>query len=113
MKEIFCAKDTKTALEMAGPYLENKYKTYASWGQDDVLPGDETFHQPFEALLKDRFVLGSPEACYEQLRPYWEELGVNYFFFRTQWSGMPLGHALSSMRLISSELMPALRRVGQ
>ncbi len=113
VKEIFCAKDTQTALEMAGPYLENKYKTYASWGQDDVLPGDETFHQPFEALLKDRFVLGSPEACYEQLRPYWEELGVNYFFFRTQWSGMPLGHALSSMRLISSELMPALRQVGR
>ena len=112
IKEIFCAKDTKTALEMAGPYLANKYKTYASWGQDDVLPGEETFNQPFEDLLQDRFVLGSPEECYEQLRPCWEELGVSYFFFRTHWSGMPLGHALSSMRLISDELMPALRQVG-
>lgn len=111
IKEIFCAKDTKTALEMAGPYLANKYKTYASWGQDDVLPGEETFNQPFEDLLQDRFVLGSPEECYEQLRPCWEELGVSYFFFRTHWSGMPLGHALSSMRLISDELMPALRQV--
>lgn len=112
IKEIFCAKDTQTALEMAGPYLANKYKTYASWGQDDVLPGEETFNQPFEDLLQDRFVLGSPEECYEQLRPCWEELGVSYFFFRTHWSGMPLGHALSSMRLISDELMPALRQVG-
>jgi alkanesulfonate monooxygenase SsuD/methylene tetrahydromethanopterin reductase-like flavin-dependent oxidoreductase (luciferase family) len=112
IKEIFCAKDTKTALEMAGPYLANKYKTYASWGQDEVLPGEETFNQPFEDLLQDRFVLGSPEECYEQLRPCWEELGVSYFFFRTHWSGMPLGHALSSMRLISDELMPALRQVG-
>jgi alkanesulfonate monooxygenase SsuD/methylene tetrahydromethanopterin reductase-like flavin-dependent oxidoreductase (luciferase family) len=112
IKEIFCAKDTKTALEMAGPYLANKYKTYASWGQDDVLPGEETFNQPFEDLLQDRFVLGSPEECYEQLRPCWEELGVSYLFFRTHWSGMPLGHALSSMRLISDELMPALRQVG-
>jgi len=112
IKEIFCAKDTKTALAMAGPYLANKYKTYASWGQDDVLPGEETFNQPFEDLLQDRFVLGSPEECYEQLRPCWEELGVSYLFFRTHWSGMPLGHALSSMRLISDELMPALRQIG-
>ncbi len=113
IKEIFCARDRQTALEMAGPYLANKYKTYASWGQDDVLPSDETFHQPFEELLKDRFVLGSPEDCYEQLRPCWEELGVNHLFFRTHWSGMPLSTALSSMRLISAELLPALRQVGR
>ena len=112
IKEIFCAKDTQTALEMAGPYLANKYKTYASWGQDDVLPGEDTFNQPFEDLVQDRFVLGSPEECYEQLRPCWEELGVSYLFFRTHWSGMPLGLALSSLRLISDELMPALRQVG-
>lgn len=85
---------------------------YASWGQDDVLPSEETFNQPFEDLLQDRFVLGSPEECYEQLRPCWEELRVSYFFFRTHWSGMPLGHALSNMPLISDELMPALRQVG-
>ena len=111
IKEVFCAKDKQTAIEMAGPYLSNKYKTYASWGQDEVLPDDESFHQPFEDLLKDRFVLGSPEECYEQLRPCWEEVGANYLFFRTQWSGMPLGHALSSMRLISDELIPELRKI--
>src|SRR3954468_24983449 len=74
-KEIFCAKDTRTALEMAGPYLGEKYKVYASWGQDEVLPGDDTFHQPFDALLRDRFILGSPEECWEQLRPCWEAVG--------------------------------------
>jgi alkanesulfonate monooxygenase SsuD/methylene tetrahydromethanopterin reductase-like flavin-dependent oxidoreductase (luciferase family) len=111
IKEIFCARDTRTALEMAGPYLASKYRTYASWGQDTVMPGNETFHQPFESLLRDRFVLGSPEECYEQLRSCWEDVGANFLFFRTTWSGMPLGHALASMRLISDELLPALRRV--
>jgi len=109
-KEIFCARDTRTALEMAGPYLGQKYRTYADWGQDAVLPGGETFHQPFESLLHDRFVLGSPEDCYEQLRPCWEEVGGNFLVLRTHWSGMPVGHALASMRLISDELLPALRR---
>ena len=111
IKEIYCAKDTRTAVAMAGPYLAAKYKAYASWGQDAVLPGGDTFHQPFESLLRDRFVLGSPEECYEQLRPCWEEVGVDFLFLRTHWSGMPLGHALASMRLISDELLPALRRI--
>lgn len=112
VKEIFCAKDAATALAMAGPYLAEKYRTYAAWGQDAVLPGNESFRRPLEALQRDRFVLGSPEECYEQLRPCWEEIGANYLVFRTHWSGMPVGHALASMRLISDEVLPALRRVA-
>jgi alkanesulfonate monooxygenase SsuD/methylene tetrahydromethanopterin reductase-like flavin-dependent oxidoreductase (luciferase family) len=111
IKEIFCARDTATALEMAGPYLASKYKAYAAWGQDAVMPSGETFQQPFESLLRDRFVLGSPEECFAQLRPCWEELGTNFLFFRTHWSGMPLGHSLASMRLLSDELLPALRQI--
>ena len=75
------------------------------------MPEDETFNQEFDALLQDRFVLGSPEECYEQLRPYWEELGINHLIIRSHWAGMPLSTSLSSLRLISEELLPALRRV--
>ncbi len=107
-----CAKDKRTAVEMAGPYLAEKYRTYAQWGQDQVLPGQDSFRQSLDALLRDRFVLGSPEECWEQLRPCWEEAGANFLIFRTHWSGMPVGHALSSMRLISDELLPALRRIS-
>jgi alkanesulfonate monooxygenase SsuD/methylene tetrahydromethanopterin reductase-like flavin-dependent oxidoreductase (luciferase family) len=110
-KEIFCAKDRQTALEMAGPYLGEKYKTYASWGQDQVLPGDDSFAQPLEDLVRDRFILGSPDDCWEQLRPCWEQVGANFLVLRTHWSGMPVGHALSSMRLISDALLPALRKL--
>ena len=74
-------------------------------------PAMISFRQSLDALLRDRFVLGSPEECYEQLRPCWEEAGANFLIFRTHWSGMPVGHALSSMRLISDELLPELRRV--
>jgi hypothetical protein len=38
-------------------------------------------------------------------------VGANYLILRTHWSGMPVGQALGSMRLISEELRPALRRV--
>ena len=80
IKEIYCAKDRRTALQLAGPYLGAKYRAYASWSQDAVLPDGDTFRQPFEEL-------------------------------RTHWLGMPLAHALASMRLMSDELLPALRQV--
>ena len=111
IKEVFCAKDRESALAMAGPYLAEKYKAYASWGQDQAMPEDETFDQEFDDLLAGRFVLGSPEECYEQLRPYWEQLGVNHLIVRTHWAGMPLDTALHSMNMISKELLPVLRKV--
>jgi alkanesulfonate monooxygenase SsuD/methylene tetrahydromethanopterin reductase-like flavin-dependent oxidoreductase (luciferase family) len=113
LREIYCARDKRTAIEMAGPYLAEKYRTYAQWGQDQVLPGQDSFRQSLDALLQDRFVLGSPEECYEQLRSCWEEAGANFLIFRTHWSGMPVGAALASMRLISDELLPALRHASK
>lgn len=112
VKEVYCAKDRATALEMAGRYLEGKYKDYAKWGQDKVMPDkDEDFTQSFDKLAEGRFILGSPEECYEQLKPYWEEFGVNHLLIRTNWIGMPLYNSLASMRLISDELLPELRKL--
>ena len=39
------------------------------------------------------------------------QAGANFLFFRTHWLGMPLAHALASMRLMSDELLPALQQV--
>jgi len=111
IKELFCAKDRRTALELAGPYLAGKYKDYAKWGQDDAMPEDESFDKEFEDLLEGRFILGSPEECYEQLKPYWEEMGVNHLVFRTHWAGMPVDAALHSIRMMSKELLPELKKL--
>ena len=111
IKEVFCAKDRATALELAGPYLAGKYKDYAKWGQDDAMPEDESFDKDFDELLEGRFILGSPEDCYEGLRPYWEQMGVNHIVIRTHWAGMPVESSLSSIRLIGEELAPELRKV--
>lgn len=110
IKEIYCAKDRATALALAAPYLGGKYKDYATWGQDKVMPDDEDFTRSFDELTQGRFILGSPEDCYRQLEPYWKEFGCNHIIMRTHWAGMPASTALASMQLISDELMPALRK---
>lgn len=109
-KEIFVAKDRRTAIEMAAPWLGGKYKDYAKWGQDKVMPDNADFSKSFDELSEGRFIIGSPEECFEQLKPYWAELGCSHMVFRTNWAGMPASIALQSMRLISDELMPALRK---
>lgn len=111
IKEVYCAKDRATALEMAGPYLLAKYRDYAKWGQDKVMPDSEDFTRSLDDLIKGRFILGSPQECYDQLEPYWKKLGINHIVIRTHWAGMPLATALASMRLISDELLPALHKV--
>ena len=111
LKEIFCAADRATALEMAGPYLLGKYRDYSRWGQDQAMPDDESFDQELDDLIRDRFILGSPAECYEALKPYWQTLGINHIIFRTHWAGLPLESTMQSLRLISDELLPALRKV--
>ena len=96
---------------MAGPYLLAKYRDYAKWGQDKVMPDNQDFGRSLDELIQGRFILGSPDECFEELKPYWTELGVNHLIIRTHWAGMPLSSALASMRLISDELLPALRKV--
>ena len=109
-REIFCAQDRAAALAMAGPYISEKYRLYAQWGQAKAMPSNERLDLDFDELTRGRFILGSPEDCYEQLRPYWERLGVTHFVFRTHFIGMPLSAALHSMRTISTELLPELRK---
>ena len=83
---------------------------------EEACPFEESLVRVFQQTRDELFatlfhILGSPEDCWEQLRPCWEQVGANFLVLRTHWSGMPVGHALSSMRLISDALLPALRRL--
>jgi alkanesulfonate monooxygenase SsuD/methylene tetrahydromethanopterin reductase-like flavin-dependent oxidoreductase (luciferase family) len=105
-REICVAKDRKTAMDIAAPALMGKYADYARWGI-----GKGVSEPNLEALASERFFIGSPEDCYEQMRPFWEEFGYNHLVLRPHWAGMPVEAALNSIRLISDELLPALRKV--
>jgi alkanesulfonate monooxygenase SsuD/methylene tetrahydromethanopterin reductase-like flavin-dependent oxidoreductase (luciferase family) len=109
-REIYCAPTRAQALESAVPYLGEKYRTYSQWGQDQVMPGEgaASFARPMAELENDRFVIGTPEECLEQLLP-WTKLGVNHFVFKTSWPGMPLPVTLQSLDLLSREVLPTLR----
>lgn len=108
IREIFCAPTRQQAIERAQPHLAHKYEVYSDWGQDKVMPDKESFRMPYDELARSRFIVGTPDDCIEQLLP-WQQLGVNHFIFRTNWAGMPIQDAMSSVALLSEEVLPALR----
>ena len=110
-RELFVAKDRQTALRLCMPYLEQKYRTYVSWGQSRALPRDDTLDLPFEALRDQRFIIGSPDECVEQLLVYYERLGANHFVLRVQWAGMPQTEVLRAIGLFGERVIPQLHGV--
>jgi alkanesulfonate monooxygenase SsuD/methylene tetrahydromethanopterin reductase-like flavin-dependent oxidoreductase (luciferase family) len=109
IREIVCGPSRERALEAARPHLAAKYDAYRRWGQDEALPEGETFDTAFERLHEERFVIGTPEDCLQELVRWRDDLGVNHFIFRPFWAGMPVESALDSMALLSREVIPALR----
>ena len=111
-RELFVAKDRDTALRICMPYLERKYRTYVSWGQSGALPQEDTLDLPFDELRDQRFIIGSPDDCVEQLSRYHERLGANHFLLRVQWAGMPQKQVLEAITLVGERIIPYLRDVS-
>jgi alkanesulfonate monooxygenase SsuD/methylene tetrahydromethanopterin reductase-like flavin-dependent oxidoreductase (luciferase family) len=109
IREIVCATRSEDAHALAEQYLGPKYRTYAEWGQDQVLPDNDTFDGPFSDLANQRFIVGDPEECLRSLLAWRETIGVNHFVFRLHWSGMPIDAAAKSLELLSREVLPELR----
>ncbi|MEX2599838.1 MAG: LLM class flavin-dependent oxidoreductase [Dehalococcoidia bacterium] len=107
-RETFVGATRQEAFAAAAPYLGPKYATYAQWGQDKALPGDEDFNIPLEELTQGRFIIGGPEDCIQDLQRF-KDIGVTHVATRMGWPGMPKELVLEAMRLGAKEVFPALR----
>jgi alkanesulfonate monooxygenase SsuD/methylene tetrahydromethanopterin reductase-like flavin-dependent oxidoreductase (luciferase family) len=115
LKEVCVAPTDEEAFAVARPHLQGKYEAYVDWGQSEVLPPTDTLRRAFAELTAGgRFVLGSPETCAATLAEHVERLGADHFVCRMQWPGMPQADVLRSMRLLATEVLPALHaRLGR
>ena len=109
-RECSVALSRTGALENARPYLLPKYKAYADGGLDKPMPKEERLEVSYEELVRDRFIVGTPDECRAEIRRYHERLGVNHFLLRIQWPGMPQKFALEQIALLGRDVIPPLRR---
>jgi alkanesulfonate monooxygenase SsuD/methylene tetrahydromethanopterin reductase-like flavin-dependent oxidoreductase (luciferase family) len=108
-REVFVAPTRAEAIRLASPYLEIKYKAYADWGQDKVMPASDHFGLNFEDLMQDRFLFGSPAEVTEQILTLQRRFGANTMVLGIHWAGMPASLAMEQMQLIAEEVFPAVR----
>ena len=107
-RETFVAPTREQAIATARPFLEGKYKTYATWGQDKALPGEEDFTAPFDALAAGRFIIGSPDDVTADLQRF-ADLGITHASLRFGWPGTPRDVVEGAIRLAAREVLPVLR----
>ena len=108
-REVFVADTREEAMRLCRPYLGAKYAAYHSWGQE--LPDDDGgLGQDFEALVGDRFLIGSVDEVAEQIRSLRRRLGVNHLVMSTEWAGMPETLAIETIERIATELIPRVRQ---
>ena len=108
-REVFVANTRAEAIRLCAPYLGAKYQAYHAWRQD--LPDDDRgLGQTFEDLIRDRFLIGSPDEVAEQMIGLHRRLGVNHVVMSTEWAGMPESLATETMERIAREVFPRVRQ---
>jgi alkanesulfonate monooxygenase SsuD/methylene tetrahydromethanopterin reductase-like flavin-dependent oxidoreductase (luciferase family) len=106
MREICVGDSRAAALALARPGLEQKYRAYVAWGQHKALPDDDDMTQAFDELLRDRFILGDPARCADELQRCVDETGANTLIFRVGWPGMAQESILANLQRLGEEVRP-------
>jgi alkanesulfonate monooxygenase SsuD/methylene tetrahydromethanopterin reductase-like flavin-dependent oxidoreductase (luciferase family) len=107
-RELFVAESTARAIELVRPYVERKYAAYVAWGQHRALPAGDDMTQRFEDLVRDRFILGDPGRCADEINRGAALTGAGTMLFRINFPGMPHDLVAGAMRLLAEQVRPRL-----
>jgi alkanesulfonate monooxygenase SsuD/methylene tetrahydromethanopterin reductase-like flavin-dependent oxidoreductase (luciferase family) len=105
MRDCYVADSVEEARDAIEPYLLTLYQMYARWGQTYL---DEHEVEVDYDELEEKFIIGSPEDCIEQIRTY-EELGVDQIVIRCQFPGQPQEPTLQCLERFGEEVIPAFK----
>ena len=100
-RELHVAQDRDTAVNEVRRFVEDMYHTYARWKQ----PG-ERYDLSFDELKGERYIIGSPEDCIEDIERIRREIKVNLMFFRIYWPGMDPAYAIKTIKLFGEKVIP-------
>jgi len=110
-REVFVARSREEAIRVCAPYLGAKYAAYQQWGQNQAMPaGDNDLGVEFDELLRDRFLLGSPDEVADAILRLHRATGINHLIMSVQWPGMPQSLVLDELHMLAEEVFPRVRR---
>ncbi len=111
-REVVIAATDAEAREVAEKHLLINYRDEyggGKWkhpliGAEDSAPVDQ-----FDAISRDRFLVGSPETVIKQLQGFVDVFGVDHLICRLYFPGIPHDFIMNELRLLAQEVMPVFR----
>lgn len=106
-RELMIADSAEEALTGAAVRMESRFDTYLRWGLGWDLAGG-SFGAAEEANIRNRFILGTPEACIEQILRLREAIPMSHLMLKPQWPGLPHDEARRQIERFCAEVAPGL-----
>lgn len=104
LRDIVVADSDAAALEAAERHLHPKYETYRGYGHPQFRDYERS---NFESFCRARAIVGTPDACIEQVQEYREAFGVDHLLLRFSYPGMPTEDITGTMETIANDVMPS------
>ena len=109
LRETYLDEDHNKATEGGTEYIINMYKFYFTLGVKIVIRGEQvkSIDDPlFEHLAEDRFVIGTPEHCVDEIQKYRDETGINYIATRMVFPQAPNDAISGCIKLFGEKVIP-------
>ena len=109
-REVVIAETETRARELAERHLMINYREEyggGTWNHPLIGKEDATPIGALDEIGRDRFVVGTPEQCVEQIRQFRDAFGADHLICRLYFPGMPHEHIMQELRLLAREVMPA------
>jgi len=103
VREVYVAETAKEARATVQEGILALYKAYKSWG---LLDGSET---NFDALARDRFIVGDVDQVVSEIRRYRDEAGVNYIVCRMAFPGTNHSRVMEAIKFFGRAVIPEFR----
>ncbi|MCY3986216.1 MAG: LLM class flavin-dependent oxidoreductase [Candidatus Dadabacteria bacterium] len=112
LRETYVHETMEEATVGGTEYIINMYRFYLSLGVKIVIRGknitdpDDPF---FEYMAEDRFMIGTPEHCAEEVRKYGQKTGIQNIMCRMVFPQAPAEVIARSIELFGNRVIPEFR----
>jgi alkanesulfonate monooxygenase SsuD/methylene tetrahydromethanopterin reductase-like flavin-dependent oxidoreductase (luciferase family) len=113
LRNVVVAPDRATAVRDVGPAIAESYQIFGDWGLFTNVVGDAKPHPEFEELIRDRFVIGSPDEAAEEIARVARLTKCTRLVCRIQWVGMDHRHVMRTIELLGDKVRPLVHKARQ
>jgi len=114
-REVVIAESDALAQEMAEKHLLINYRDEYGGGvwKHPLIGGEDPSPvSEFDAISRNRFLIGSPDRIIQQIRHFRSQVDFNHLICRLYFPGIPHEFIMNELRLLAEEVIPAFSIAG-